>query len=526
MGWTNRINRAIELLYLAVIFILPLFFLPNIYTTFEIPKVTLLRSVTLILLVLSLLKLAISKHFALPKAASPHAHPQVHKWLQISLISFCCFYILATIFSISPLTSTWGFYPRFQGLYTFFIYFIFAAIIFMYGVSDNTETVTKRLNRIICAIFISSALASLIAILQKFLPGFLPFWNDAAFEGRIYGTMGNPNYLGGFLIMVIPLMLMRLIEKRNTGYKFAGILVGLVFNFAALYFTYSRASYLGLVTALVLFSWVLAKKKRSPGIFLATAATILVLVGIVGSINTFGQNLKSTFWERLKFNGAYSESIETRLEIWPAAAKQILNRPWFGYGPETFALSFAKFAPANINTDLSKAAYPDRAHNEILDIAVQIGIPGLVCYLAFLVLLFYAVTRKILNDKSELAWTYLGILCGILALFVSNQFGFSVTVLWVYLFLFVALLMRYLYQDNSRILNLNISKTLKVIIVFITLLFAAGIIFFKDIRLIEADYYYRKGLENPTGQLSSQYNFKKATTLQPNFEQYRIELLK
>ncbi len=520
MNWNRRLNYAIEWLYLAVIFILPLVFIPTIYTTFEIPKVTIFRSITIVLLILFMLKTIFCKRLEVPKLMRKS---KMHKFLIWCGIGFFLFYFLATIFSESPLVSIWGWYPRLQGMYTFLSYLIFGAVMFL-ELGDNDGSKKKKLQRLIITIFVSSALVSLIAVLQKFIPEFLPFWNDAAFEGRVYGTMGNPNYLGSFLIMVIPLILILMLEKRSKGYSLAGLFLALILNFGALYFTYSRAAYLGLLVSLVLLFWVYAKKKHSPGIFWGTIASILVLIGVVGLINIFGQNLKSTFFERLKFQGSHIESVETRLQMWPAVVKQILARPLTGYGPETFALSFSKFAPANINTDISKGDYPDRAHNEILDIAAQIGIPGLVCYLAFLILLFVISIKKILKETHESSWLYLGLLCGVLALFISNQFGFSVTVLWAYFFLFIAILMRYLWQEDVQLIKLNVSKTSVVLVILAVTFLGGALIYFQNYRLVEADYFYRLGLENVALIDNAQGYIKKASSLQPNFEQYRLML--
>jgi O-antigen ligase len=548
------LDEVIELLWLTVVFALPLVFLPSLYTTFEIPKVVLFRVVTWIMLLLFLIR--IGRH------GMKFGRSKMIKWLWIFGGAFLTFYLLATIFSTSPIVSIFGFYPRFQGLYTFSCYVIFALIVFLQigSQADKTSRETQ-VRRIIKTIFISVSLVSVIALLQKFLPGFLAFWNDQAFEGRIYGTMANPNYLGSILVMIIPLMLIRLVENEEESKKNRAtskniftktmLVLALLLNFTALYFTYSRAAFVGLAIGLFFAFWVMAKKKHSPGVFWVTVGGILVIVGFVVVVNLFGQNWKSTFLERLKFQGQYTVSAETRLELWPAVTRQILARPLLGYGPETFALTFPNFAPKNINTSPLKGAYPDRAHNEILDMAVQIGIPGLMAYLGFLILFFVIATKKIINDKSQSSWYYLGLLSGILALFVSNQFGFSVTTLWVYFFLFVAVLLQYLPpDDNSKKLaqrlfakskptipdtshsavglvemgtsRMRINIFFKIIFVLLVLGAGSWFVFFHDVRLIEADLLYRKGVDisnnnpdNHNSEVYSQY-LQKAALLQPD----------
>ena len=61
----------------------------------------------------------------------------------------------------------------------------------------------------------------------------------------------------------------------------------------------------------------------------------------------------------------------------------ILERPWFGYGLETFILVFKKF-----NQEYTEIFHDrvliDRAHNNYLDIAFSMGLTGLAAYLAIL----------------------------------------------------------------------------------------------------------------------------------------------
>ena len=66
---------------------------------------------------------------------------------------------------------------------------------------------------------------------------------------RIYGPLGNPNLLAGYLLPLIPLAAVALLRWRSWGQRlFAAVTT--VLSTAAVVFTYSRGGWLGLLAAL------------------------------------------------------------------------------------------------------------------------------------------------------------------------------------------------------------------------------------------------------------------------------------
>ena len=138
----NYCESTIEACWLAALIITPLFF--NVYSSrvFEPDKISLLRSIALVMLLAYLVKLLDGGRLWLPAGedASTSRGQRVEGsgaqiavgrgqlagwWRQPLLLPFALLivsYAISTVLSISPSVSWWGSYHRLQGAYTFASY--------------------------------------------------------------------------------------------------------------------------------------------------------------------------------------------------------------------------------------------------------------------------------------------------------------------------------------------------------------------------------------------------------------------
>ncbi|MBI4712764.1 MAG: hypothetical protein HY762_05625, partial [Planctomycetes bacterium] len=117
-------------------------------------------------------------------------------------------YIFSTIISVTPHMSWWGSYSRAQGTYTLISYFI---IFFITLLSLKTPA---QINRIIMTAILTSIPICLYGLSQKLKAD--PLTWDADFSYRIASTLGNPIFLGAYLIMVIPITLALILWSQAT----------------------------------------------------------------------------------------------------------------------------------------------------------------------------------------------------------------------------------------------------------------------------------------------------------------------
>jgi len=233
----------------------------------------------------------------------------------------------------------------------------------------------------------------------KLLPSQVYDWLPrvvANVPGTIQGLI-NPNEAGGSLAFVVPflfvVMVMQWNEKRNTGnrnwlarlcawFTGRGLVIPLAVTVGVLVLTQSRSALFGVAVSLLvfcavrwrLFRWVLA---MSIVIFLALlifqgpALVEPILVGSSGQGGVAG-NL----------------DLAGRQEVWSRALYAMRDFPFTGLGLNMFDPVLKLFYPLLL-------AGPDvviqHAHNNVLQVAMDLGIPGSVAYLALLTAFGYVV---------------------------------------------------------------------------------------------------------------------------------------
>ena len=99
-----------------------------------------------------------------------------------------------------------------------------------------------------------------------------------------------------------------------------------------------------------------------------------------------------------------------RLYVWQGAIKMIQDRPIFGHGVGSFMDIYGRYQ------GMGTGAY---AHNCFLQMAAEIGIVGLVCFIWILVRFFRLGFRTLKERKDSLL---LGLLAGIFAFLVHSFF--------------------------------------------------------------------------------------------------------
>jgi putative inorganic carbon (hco3(-)) transporter len=202
----------------------------------------------------------------------------------------------------------------------------------------------------------------------------------------------NPNQVAGVLLWVGPLALALTWALplnpgwfkgrwRWPGWIGACLLVGGAAGFilGVLLLTQSRSALIGLAVAsslvLLAVSWL-----RSPR-FVVAAGLLLVIVGV-------GVWLSPLDWAALRAPADTLEivddqlslrSLDGRVEIWSRALYGLQDFPFTGMGMGTFRRVVHILYPLFLISPTTDIAH---AHNHLLQTGLDLGIPGLVAYLA------------------------------------------------------------------------------------------------------------------------------------------------
>ncbi len=220
-------NKVIEAGWLTAIIVVPLFF--NVYSSrvFEPDKLTLLRSIALVMAVAWVVKV-VEKGLGWETGPESQAHDGDKEpnaadkgdstltfWGRVSqtplvlpTLVLVAVYILSTLFSITARVSLWGSYQRLQGTYTTFSYII---IFFL-----TLEGLRRReqLDRLVTVVVLVSLPISLYGIIQHYGLDPLPWGGNVRM--RPASNMGNSIFVSAYLILAVPLTLARLVGSSLT----------------------------------------------------------------------------------------------------------------------------------------------------------------------------------------------------------------------------------------------------------------------------------------------------------------------
>src|SRR5207253_2419258 len=181
---------------------LPLVVSPATADAYFLPKLVAARLVVITLLVI----------FGL---AAIHGRLRMRRTLlDIPLALVVLSALVSTVFAINRNLAFFGSYGRYEGFLTILLY----ALLFWVAAQslEDVHAATLVLRALLAAAFIVSMLSLLQAAFASLVgPG--PTETGFAFAGvwRGYGTFGNPNALGAFLAMLLPIAAWEVLSARS-----------------------------------------------------------------------------------------------------------------------------------------------------------------------------------------------------------------------------------------------------------------------------------------------------------------------
>ncbi|MBS0150584.1 MAG: O-antigen ligase family protein [Nitrospira sp.] len=216
-------------------------------------------------------------------------------------------------------------------------------------------------------------------------------------EPRAKGTFFNPNFFSTYesasVVLAVSLLLFQ-VEHGKTVKLFL-ILTAIVSGIAVI-LAQSRGGAAGFLIALTVVGYVRYGKSTLILLFLLTLGTIL-----------FPNPLK----QRMTDVGKQDPYAYTRVEIWEDATKRLYDHPMgIGLGMYKYA-SFQYRFPIEENI-IRYGKRAETAHNEYLQLAVELGVMGLALFLVSIVIWAAEIKRV---WKTDLPQQSRGILVGLCA---------------------------------------------------------------------------------------------------------------
>ena len=259
----------------------------------------------------------------------------------------------------------------------------------------------RALVRVVAALGVYLGIMSLVeaaGLYSLLVPPWIgdPFFNDFFGLARVGGLFMQPEWNALVLSLTFCAIVMRYEHSRGL-YRASWILGGLLV-LVAVYFTYTRAAWLGLILAGVPVFWSASAKRgvtvRRRALFLAFCLCFLAVTVLFPSDMTRG---------RMQDTG----TIVYRLHIWAAGGQMILEHPLVGVGFGQFLYHVGRYGQvAALPQIQDPEGLGDLAHNTALSVAAELGLVGLLLYLFIMVAVYLAARRSaaVLWQEKGLLW--------------------------------------------------------------------------------------------------------------------------
>jgi len=237
---------------------------------------------------------------------------------------------------------------------------------------------------------------SFFVILQRLAPTLFYVANGE----RPGGTLGNPQYLTGYLITNIFLGLWLISRNVASVGKRYSFVVGEAVLAVSFVLANTRGAIIGLVIGAVVLLIYSAWRKLLPfdirkSVYRNWALIFLILLTVIGCV--FLLTKGNTFWQKVPlFNRLAQTSLQdastgNRIIVWKIAKDSILERPILGWGWDNFRYPFNKHYEPSLFTTGGSETYWDKPHNVFMEMGVSLGVVGLIVY----IYLLYLMTRRL-----------------------------------------------------------------------------------------------------------------------------------
>ena len=331
----------------------------------------------------------------------PHETP-----LNIALLVLGIVTLLSAIFGHDFQSSFWSGLERMEGFVG-----LFHALIFFFVLSNSLKTTSQW-----HILFLTSCGVACVCVLMGIFKEF-----ELIEDGeRLFSSLGNPTYLGLYLILHLFLVGFVLVNTSTKMRKLCFLLLPILTVGVVL--TQSRSAFLGLLMGgFVIIIFTVFSKNIAPKIrwgFGGLLVALSLIITILWSAKNSEFIEKSVFLSRVVKVASSKTTGISRLNNWKIAYEGFKEKPILGWGQENYQYVFAKHFLPEMYDD---APWYDRSHNFLLDWLVSGGILGLMSFLApFCVLLCFTVRYDKFSSIQK------GLFVGfIVTYFTNNFFGFD-----------------------------------------------------------------------------------------------------
>jgi putative inorganic carbon (hco3(-)) transporter len=281
-----------------------------------------------------------------------------------------------------------------------------------------TEAAGKqRLGWVMAGVLVSGTFQAALGIWQYGLRGIGPeTFKIGEHLYRAYGSFEQPNPYAGYLGLIWPIAAGLLITQiPNIKYRHSPRVRGIsnrrgllplascillatcvLLLVLALVFSWSRGAWLGALAAMVVMAAALPRRMWLGVGGVAIALAVLISANTIGLLPNAIRSRLTDFTQQAQVFDVRGQGITDanyavleRLAHWQAAGEMIRYHPWTGVGFSNYESVYSQYALWNWPIALG------HAHNIYLNVAAELGMPGLLAYLFLWGAIFWQTARAL-----------------------------------------------------------------------------------------------------------------------------------
>jgi O-antigen ligase/cytochrome c-type biogenesis protein CcmH/NrfG len=247
--------------------------------------------------------------------------------------------------------------------------------------------------KVYAAVIIPAVLMAAYGLLQSFGIDFVPWQTNFSF--RAASTLGNPNFLAGHMVLVIPAAFALVMAAQGRARVPA--LIAAPVLIAALIVSQTRGAYIAFTVSVAAFFIMLNVFDRENVRKYRKLVMVFFAVLILGTAAYFTANKKAG--DRLKdIITLKDESASIRMSMWKNTLYLIRENILLGSGAGNFPVKYSYYQSRALDLSYYKDSdyyKSGHAHNDYLQFLAEYGAPGAGFMFLFLGLIFYTGLRAL-----------------------------------------------------------------------------------------------------------------------------------
>ena len=307
---------------------------------------------------------------------------------------------------------------RYQTFRVALLYFAYGALILVVVQSLRRTSQVKSLTVLFSAYGFAMAI---FALLQSTSSSGKLYWvRTPRSGGWIYGPYVNHNHYAGLMEMLVPIPLVFALSRYARGPRRTMAAIAAAVMASTIFLSGSRGGMVALAIQMAILAGILLRQRESRRLALVVGAFLAVSVGLLAWLGG-GELTKRMASIRTEARAELSGG--TRLDITRDGLKMFMRKPLLGWGLGVFPDVYPEFR--SFYSDL----FVNAAHNDYLQLLVEMGAFGFIAMLWFLVVVYRRAAKKMgkwvhdVNGAAALAATL-----GITGILVHSFFDFNLQI--------------------------------------------------------------------------------------------------